>query len=581
MTDDLRENERAALRSHAAPAEVPVGGTRRVLDALHRRRRRRTAFAAAGVTAVLVIGVGVGAGLVRGQRDGADPAERHEVGAPGPWTELPQAPLEPRHESVGVWTGSELVVAGGNAGPPCPPGADCSTAGADYLRDGAAYDPATTQWRMIADAPEPLAGARAVWSGTEMIVTAWAGVFAYDPVGDSWRTLGSQRLSTEPYEPAPVVTTEGIVFASYEQRAKGDSPDRVLDPASGTWTRLPHDPFGESYDRSVAWDGERLWLLSMGVEHHFDAVDGAPSRLAVLEGGLMDGTWRVVEEETVDVEQGQQLVWSERRLVLSPRHRLGALTYDPKVGIWSHFDVPEVSQASCALPAVGVSDRWIAGGGRVLVDADGESAVLDDCPGLADPDVAVWAGDDLLVWGGPNADWSAGTALGYTTGAVDPVCPETLAQASRESYGFGTSRPASGAPSLPEPEEAWVCQYHSADVSEPGSNGAWVEWRVNGDPRRLDDEIRAALASDLAGLRPPEPEPEHACSGEGGPRYLVAYRSRDQTVGIVIDDFGCDEVRLTDDPATVPAGESDADGLVPGFLTAPPRLLDRVRAVLR
>ncbi|WP_340540275.1 hypothetical protein [Nocardioides sp. GXZ039] len=578
MTDDLRENERAALRSYAAPAEAPVGGTRRVLDALHRRRRRRTAFAAAGVTAALVIGVGVGAGLVRGQRDGADPAERHEVGAPGPWTELPQAPLEPRHESVGVWTGSELLVAGGTTARPCPPGADCAaTAPSSYLRDGAAYDPATARWRAIAEAPAPLARAGAVWSGTEMIVTAWAGVFAYDPVADSWRTLGSQRLSTEPYEPAPAVTPEGIVFASYEQRAKGDSPDRVLDPASGTWTRLPHDPFGESYDRSVAWDGERLWLLSMGVEHHFDAVDGAPSRLAVLEGGLMDGTWRIVEEETVDVEQGQQLVWSERRLVLSPRHRLGALTYDPKVGIWSHFDVPEVSQASCALPAVGVSDRWIAGGGRVLVDADGESAVVDDCPGLADPDVAVWAGDDLLVWGGPNADWSAGTALGYTTGAVDPVCPETLAR-SDENQGLGTGDPAAEAPSLPEPDEAWVCRYTVADRSESNDGESSLEWHLDAGPHPVPGGAVPGLAADVRDLRPSNPD---GCDDDLGPTYLLAYRSGDRTVGVLADDFGCDWVRLTDDPATVPAGESDADGLVPGVLTAPPGLLDRLRAVLR
>ena len=78
--------------------------------------------------------------------------------ASGRWVSVPPGPLSPRAAAIGVWTGAEVLVIGGEPEAWCPPGADCTPPEFTALVDGAAYDPATESWRDIADAPMPLSG---------------------------------------------------------------------------------------------------------------------------------------------------------------------------------------------------------------------------------------------------------------------------------------------------------------------------------------------------------------------------------------------------------------------------------------
>jgi hypothetical protein len=122
--------------------------------------------------------------------------------APGPtsydpssdsWKSLGAAPIVPRTHAASVWTGTEWLIWGG-------------TAGGVELDDGAAYDPVTATWRVLADSPLSARRVWAVWTGTEMIVDAGstggaADTFdgamalsdgaAYDPATDSWRSITS------------------------------------------------------------------------------------------------------------------------------------------------------------------------------------------------------------------------------------------------------------------------------------------------------------------------------------------------------------------------------------------------------
>ena len=59
------------------------------------------------------------------------------------WSDLPAVELAARSDHSVIWTGSEVIVWGG-----------ITTAdGWNTFSDGAAYDPATSQWRLIAEAP--------------------------------------------------------------------------------------------------------------------------------------------------------------------------------------------------------------------------------------------------------------------------------------------------------------------------------------------------------------------------------------------------------------------------------------------
>ncbi len=106
------------------------------------------------------------------------------------WNVGAEAPILLRSGHVSVWTGTELVVWGGSR--TTEPGIT------EPLADGAAYDPASDTWRMLA--PSPLAGrsgAGVVWTGAEILVLATqsGGVLptrdgaAYDPATDTWRVL--------------------------------------------------------------------------------------------------------------------------------------------------------------------------------------------------------------------------------------------------------------------------------------------------------------------------------------------------------------------------------------------------------
>ena len=65
------------------------------------------------------------------------------------------------------------------------------------------------------------------------------------------------------------------------------------------------------------------------------------------------------------------------------------------------------------------------------------------------------------------------------------------------------------------------------------------------------------------------------CTEELGPRWmLVLSRSGDLT-GVVVDGYGCRDVRLTDEPFTTVAGE----GAVEGVLTGPADLLPLLEEV--
>ncbi len=329
------------------------------------------------------------------------------------WATIARSPLPGRHDAAGVWTGTEMIVAGGTTSPPCPPGADCvgDVDGAERA-DGAAYDPESDTWRAIAEAPRTFTSTQAVWSGEEMVVLTASRTLAYDPVSDTWRALAPPpELLVDPAP--PVVADEVIVFGSYDQVPNREATDLVLDPATGVWTPLPRDPFGESYDRSLAWDGTRLWLLSMPVEGHFEAYDGSPSRLAVLEGGPAAGTWRVVDPQTPDLGQGQVL-WSVDDRLVVPTGAYGgtaAYTFDTRDEEWTRVEASPGRDA-CAVPRVGPGPAWIADG-RELTAPTGEATMpVPGCPSLPDADVAVWAGDELLLWGGPDRRYDTNSAGG-------------------------------------------------------------------------------------------------------------------------------------------------------------------------
>lgn len=136
------------------------------------------------------------------------------------WRPLAGSPLSARRIR-GVWTGEQMIVAGGSSG-----GEPVTGNGELAHSDGAAYDPASDTWRSIATWSAPHPGANPLWTGRYVVMFAKGSAVIYDPAADRWYAdCCSQSIS------APVVTAAPI-WTGTEALTIGASAD----PAIGGWS---------------------------------------------------------------------------------------------------------------------------------------------------------------------------------------------------------------------------------------------------------------------------------------------------------------------------------------------------------
>jgi hypothetical protein len=194
--------------------------------------------------------------------------------APGEMVELPDWPLSERTSPPMVWTGAELIAWGdgiyGSAG------------------DGAAFDLAKGTWRVIAEAPiSPRSEHAAVWTGTEMIL--WGGRVentfyrdgaAYNPSTDAWRLLASPPHSLNAPDPKMVWTGSEAVVLSEDDAA-------AYDPITDTWRTLAHPPFGVHWEPAW-WTGDSIVVADVSGDPDFDQMaryDLAADRWTTVDVG--------------------------------------------------------------------------------------------------------------------------------------------------------------------------------------------------------------------------------------------------------------------------------------------------------
>ncbi|NRQ39067.1 hypothetical protein HII36_45685 [Nonomuraea sp. NN258] len=138
------------------------------------------------LSAVLIVTVVVLATRVFGEPAGFEPRQV---------TPLSDAALAPRSHHTAVWTGTQMLVWGGDDG-------------RRTFGDGAAYDPSRNMWPHLPRAPiQPRSHHSAAWTGKEMII--WGGTAkptetgitplgdaaAYNPASGRWRTIAQSPSS--------------------------------------------------------------------------------------------------------------------------------------------------------------------------------------------------------------------------------------------------------------------------------------------------------------------------------------------------------------------------------------------------
>jgi hypothetical protein len=258
---------------------------------------------------------------------------------PEGWTELPPPP-EIRTGAAQAWTGSQLLIWGGWSGwsDEQPP-----------ERDGIAFDVSSNTWGAIPPAPIPGRSFPASgWTGTELLVWGgWDGSYsgeepgtlsdgaAYDPATQQWRLLPPSGLT--PRAPLSVWTGEELIVWGTSLRTKNRPLDgAAYDPASDSWRTIPEGPI-ELTDAVGVWTGTEM--IVFGAALHGGNFPETPTAIGAAYDPARD-TWRQLPESDID-PNANTASWLDDRLIAWD-YSEHTSAYSPDAEAWTSLTGPPV-----------------------------------------------------------------------------------------------------------------------------------------------------------------------------------------------------------------------------------------------
>lgn len=309
-------------------------------------------------------------------------------------TSLLGAP-SPRASHTAVWTGSEMIIWGGLW---------TDYVEAYPLDTGARYDPATDTWTPTTQegAPEARFGHTAVWTGTEMII--WGGNYAgntgarYDPASDTW-TPTSRINAPFPraFHAAVWTGTEMIIWGGAATNAGR------YNPASDTWATAEAPGYQTRYP-AAAWTGTELIVWGGSID--FDAVDTGRRYDPAHEYWTVTSRVNAPSPRTwhTGVWTGSEMiVWGGYRFedLLDTGGR-----YDPLTDSWTATRISPSGRYSHTGVWTGsemIIFGGQGGGGGARYDPATDTWLFAsgvNAPTFRMQHTAVWTGTEMIVWGG-------------------------------------------------------------------------------------------------------------------------------------------------------------------------------------
>lgn len=327
------------------------------------------------------------------------------------WTSAEHFPLAGRDAPILAWTGSEVLVAGGDTGSPCPPYASC--AHGDPAADGAAFDPEAGTWRRIADAPVPIPYGAATFGAGHLVVLLDARLLLYSVADDtwSWEELPAtlQRIAGLNL----VADGENILVIPSSDEF-GDAPDALWHVPTDTWSELPKDPIGPAFNRLLTPTPAGLILTA----HELVTNPGSENPSLTLVARLDRDTQSWTTLDPTEQIGGWQWFWTGKRLV-SPElgqadgghennwgrsYPVGGMI-DPTNGTWQPLPTPPEALTDAWLPSAQGGGRFSTSSGFIYEDvAETWTPLGRPSDSAGNPWGAIWAGDRLVVVGETLAD---------------------------------------------------------------------------------------------------------------------------------------------------------------------------------
>ena len=317
-----------------------------------------------------------------------------------------------RSAHIAIWTGTKMLVWGG-VGPSLT------------YNSGGQYDPATDTWTPTSvgtDVPSPRQNHTAVWTGSEMVV--WGGEFPYtntggryNPASDSWRPtgLGVNVPSKRTGHSAVWTGTEMIVWGGASTSASDwlNTGGRY-NPTTDSW--LPTS-VGSSVP-AVRWQHQAVWTGSRMI------VWGGTSAGHILNtGGRYDpssDSWAPTSTASgvPTANSGHSTIWTGSEMIIWSGYNTSAgARYNPVSDTWVAMSFANAPIARFGHSAVWSGTEMIVWGGveagAGVLETGGrynpssDSWVPTSIPsaswGAPDPRIwnaSVWTGTEMIVWGG-------------------------------------------------------------------------------------------------------------------------------------------------------------------------------------
>jgi len=258
-----------------------------------------------------------------------------------------------------VWTGSEMIVWGGN----------------DFgggLNTGGRYEPSTDSWTTTstANAPEGRTSHTAVWTGSEMIV--WGGQPVintggrYNPIADNWTPTSIVNAPDGRFAHTAVWTgSEMIVWGGFGSSYLNTGGK--YNPSTDSWTATSTSNAPTSRDAQTAiWTGSEMIVWG-----GFDDVN-------YLNTG---GRYNPIADN-----------WTDTNTANAPsgRHNHSAVWTGNEMIVWGGFGgAGGLRTGGKYNPA---TNSWMA-------------TATTSAPSGRDAHTAVWTGTEMIVWGGLNPDY--------------------------------------------------------------------------------------------------------------------------------------------------------------------------------
>jgi len=291
------------------------------------------------------------------------------------WTAT-AGPPDGRDGHTAVWTGSEMIIWGGQYGI------------FSFRNTGARYNPSTNSWTTtsITNAPSARFGHTAVWTGSKMII--WGGLdesvnatntgARYNPMTDSWISTSTTNAPAVRYLHIAVWTgSEMIIWGGTGAHYLNTGGKYNPNTDSWTATSTTNAPTAR-YGPTAVWTGSEM----------------------IVWGGTNDFT---------DFNTGGR--------------------YDPGTNSWTATSTTNAPAARVAHTAVWTGTEMIIWGGVdenfVELNTGGRynpstnswvQTTITNAPSARDSHTAVWTGSQMIVWGGFAAGSSFNTGGKYNPG---------------------------------------------------------------------------------------------------------------------------------------------------------------------